>query len=84
MSSEAGNSLLARFYFMAFYIVTLVIIQVFVAYIVDEFKFKLAECTGNCPKHNVPLEYCLCARELNIPTNFIDNNYFCHNDKRDT
>lgn len=49
---------------MAFYIVTLVIIQVFVAYIVDEFKFKLAECMGDCPKHNVPLEYCLCAREL--------------------
>lgn len=64
VSSEAGHPLLARFYFMAFYIVTLVIIQVFVAYIVDEFKFKLTECTGDCPKHHASLEYCLCAREL--------------------
>lgn len=56
---------------MAFYIVTLVIIQVFVAYIVDEFKFKLAECMGDCPKHNVPLEYCLCARELIVMLLFL-------------
>ena len=51
---------------MAFYIVTLVIIQVFVAYIVDEFKFKLTEYTSNCDKHRVPFEHCLCTRECVI------------------
>ena len=51
---------------MAFYIITLVIIQVFVAYIVDEFKFKLKEYTTDCAKHNVPFEHCLCTRKYMI------------------
>jgi hypothetical protein len=63
VSSEASHPLIARLYFMAFYIVTLVIIQVFVAYIVDEFKFKLTECTGKCAEHKVPFDHCLCTRE---------------------
>ena len=51
---------------MAFYIITLVIIQVFVAYIVDEFKFKLKEYTTDCAKHGVPFEHCLCTRKYII------------------
>ena len=66
VASEADRPLMARIYFMAFYVVTLVIVQVFITYIVDEFKFKLKESVDECQKHNRPYEHCLCTRERHL------------------
>ena len=68
VASEVNHPLMARLYFMAFYVVTLVIVLVFITYIVDEFKFKLEESVNAarnsvCKKHARPYEHCLCTRE---------------------
>ena len=66
-ASEVDQPWLARLYFMSFYIVSLVIIQVFVAYIVDEFKAKHNESIDSskkdCLEHDVKYQVCLCTRK---------------------
>ena len=51
---------------MSFFIVMLVILQVVISFIVDEFKFKLVntakEMENNCPKHKRLFKDCRCNR----------------------
>ena len=68
-ASEVEASWLVRIYFMSFFIVMLVILQVVISFIVDEFKFKVLDTAKKriCPEHNEPFEHCRCKRcELSI------------------
>ena len=63
-ASEVRASWLVRIYFMSFFIVMLVILQVVISFIVDEFKFKVLDTAKErvCPEHDKPFEHCRCKR----------------------
>ena len=63
-ASEVEASWLVRIYFMSFFIVMLVILQVVISFIVDEFKFKVLDSAKErlCPEHGKPFEHCRCKR----------------------
>ena len=63
-ASEVKASWLVRIYFMSFFIVMLVILQVVISFIVDEFKFKVLDTAKErvCPEHGKSFEYCRCKR----------------------
>ena len=63
-ASEVRASWLIRIYFMSFFIVMLVILQVVISLIVDEFKFKLVNMAKElelvCSEHDKPFKDCHC------------------------
>ena len=63
-ASEVEPSWLVRLYFLSFNIITLVIFEVVISFIVEAFVFKILTRQRNriCPTHHKPYYFCACTR----------------------
>lgn len=62
-ASEVEADWLVRLYFLSFNIITLVIFEVVISFIVEAFVFKILarQRSRICPTHHKPVYYCKCT-----------------------
>ena len=75
-SQEDRFDWLVRIYFMCFNIITLVVLQVVISFIVEAFVFKIQarEKSRICDRHNKPFSSCSCdeGNFMLVATSFFD------------